>query len=149
MFEKIKKYGIIFVPLLVGILASLLSNFDLYNDINLPTVAPPAILFPIVWSVLYLVIGISYYLLSKDSNEKENKVLFYTQLIINFIWVICFFNFRLFLLCFILIIILDFIVLYMILTYYRYNKISAYLLIPYFIWLVFATYLNWTIFLIN
>jgi len=149
MFEKVKKYGIIFVPLLVGIIASLLTDFGLYKEINLPSVAPPAILFPIVWSILYLLIGISYFLLSKESSEKENVILFYSQLIINFIWVICFFNFRLFILCFILIVILDFIVLYMILTYYRYKKISAYLLIPYFIWIAFATYLNWVIILIN
>ena len=149
MLEKIKDKIIIFVPLLVGILASLLVDFNIYNEINLPPVAPPSILFPIVWTILYLLIGISYYILRKDGSNKENSILFYAQLIINFIWVLCFFDLKLFLVCFILIIVLDFIVLYMILTYYRYNKVSSFLLIPYFIWLVFATYLNWTIYLIN
>ena len=149
MLQKVKQYGVIAIPLLVGILASILVDFNIYKEINLPSIAPPAILFPIVWSILYILMGISLYLIIRDGNNRSNIILFISQLFLNFIWVICFFKFRLFLLSFIIIILLDFIVLYIILTYFNYNKISSYLLIPYFIWIVFASYLNWTIFLLN
>jgi len=149
MLNKIKKYALIFLPLLVGIVASLLVDFNIYKEINKPPLAPPALLFPIVWSILYLLMGISLFLITGERDEKENKILFGIQLFLNFIWVIIFFRFKLFLISFIVIILLDFSVLYIILTYYRYNKVSSYLLIPYFLWIAFASYLNWSIFLLN
>lgn len=149
MLQKFKILGIVSIPLIVGLLSTLFVDFNFYKEINLPSVAPPSILFPIVWTILYVLIGISLYLILRDGKNKENITLFITQLLINFIWVICFFRFRLFFGSFIIIIILDCIVLYSILEYYKYNKVSSYLLIPYFLWIVFASYLNWMVFVLN
>ncbi len=149
MLEKLKKIGIIAIPLIVGLISTLFVDFNFYKEINLPKIAPPAILFPIVWTILYILIGISLYLILRDGKTKENIILFIVQLFINFIWVICFFKFRLFLGSFILIIILDCVVLYSILEYYKYNKVSSYLLIPYLLWILFASYLNWMVFILN
>ncbi len=149
MLEKLKNIGIIAIPLIVGLISTLFVDFNFYKEINLPKIAPPAILFPIVWTILYILIGISLYLILRDGKTKENIILFIVQLFINFIWVICFFKFRLFLGSFILIIILDCVVLYSILEYYKYNKVSSYLLIPYLLWILFASYLNWMVFILN
>ena len=149
MLQKLKKFGIVSLPLLVGLLSTLFVNFNFYKEINLPSIAPPSILFPIVWTILFILMGISFLLIIKDGNNREKIILFIIQLIINFVWVICFFRFKLFLASFILIVLLDCIVLYIILQYYKYNKVSSYLLIPYLLWIIFATYLNWMIFILN
>ena len=141
----IKNIGIISIPLIVGLLTSLFVDNDLYDKINLPSIAPPSILFPIVWTILYILMGI----ILKESSILKNKLLMALQLFLNFIWVIAFFKFQMFLLSFLIIIILDISCFYTILTYYKYSKLSAYLLIPYLIWIVFASYLNWSIYLIN
>ena len=147
--QKLKNIFLGSFPLLVGIISSLLTDFDLYSDIVLPELAPPAILFPIVWTILYILMGISFVLVYKCCDNKENRILYALQILLNFVWVMIFFNARMFLLSFIFIIIMDVIALYTILIYIKQNKISGYLLIPYLLWICFASYLNWNIFLLN
>jgi len=139
-------YGLIILPLLLAGIVSLLVSFDMYSKINLPSIAPPAILFPIVWTILYLMMGISLFL---NRNNKKNMMIFYIQLAINYLWVFLFFMFEMFLGSFMLIVLLDVLVIYTILEFYKENKASAYMLIPYLLWSVFASYLNWQIFLLN
>lgn len=134
------------MPLALAGIVSLLTNFDMYSKITLPKLAPPAILFPIVWTILYLMMGIALYL---NRNNQKNKMIFYIQLAINFLWVFMFFMFKMFLGSFMIIVLLDILVLYTILEFYKENKPSAYMLIPYLLWIVFASYLNWQIFLLN
>lgn len=133
------------LPLIIGIIISLIINpFMNYQDLYKPKLAPPGIIFPIVWTVLYILIGISFYL-----QKNNNKYIYYTNLIINNLWPIIFFVFKLYLLSFIWIILLIIIVIIMINNFYKINKISAYLNIPYLIWLIFACYLSFEIYLLN
>ena len=126
------------------------SGYMDYNDLIKPTLSPPGIVFSIVWTIIYLLIGISYTMLKeKEEVPKENKQLYYTQLIFNYLWTSIFFVFRLRLLSVLWIIILDVLVIIMTYQFYKQNKLSGILLIPYVLWLLFATYLNITIYFLN
>lgn len=121
-----------------------------YNDLIKPTLSPPGIVFSIAWTIIYLLIGISYTLLKeKGQVPKETKQLYYTQLVFNYLWTFIFFVFRLRLLSVLWIIILDILVIIMTYQFYKQNKLSGILLIPYVLWLLFATYLNISIYFLN
>ena len=126
------------------------SGYMDYNDLIKPTLSPPGIVFPIVWTIIYLLIGISYTLLKeKGEVPKETKQLYHTQLIFNYLWTVIFFVFKLRLLSVLWIIILDALVIVMTYQFYKQNKVSGFLLIPYVLWLLFATYLNISIYFLN
>ena len=126
------------------------SGYMDYNDLIKPTLSPPGIVFPIAWTIIYLLIGISYTLLKeKGEVPKETKQLYYTQLVFNYLWTFIFFVFRLRLLSVLWIIILDVLVIIMTYQFYKQNKVSGILLIPYVLWLFFATYLNISIYFLN
>ena len=126
------------------------SGYMDYNDLIKPIVSPPGIVFPIAWTIIYLLIGISYTLLKeKGEVPKETQQLYYTQLIFNYLWTFIFFVLRLRLLSVLWIIILDILVIIMTYQFYKQNKISGILLIPYVLWLLFATYLNISIYFLN
>ena len=93
--------------------------------------------------------GIVLLRIINKEDKRTNILLFGIQLFINFIWTIVFFKYQLFLKSFILIIILDILIFYLILRYYSYDKVGSYLLIPYLLWICFASYLNWMIYLLN
>lgn len=132
---------------MVGIITS---SFIDYNNLTKPPLSPPRIVFPIVWTIIYLLIGIAYSLLKqKGEVPKETKQLYYTQLIVNYLWTIIFFVFRLRLLSVLWIIMLDVLVICMTYQFYKKNKLSSILLIPYVLWLLFATYLNIAIYYLN
>ena len=121
-----------------------------YNDLIKPILSPPGIVFPIAWTIIYLLIGISYTLLKeKGEVPKETKQLYYSQLLFNCLWTFIFFVFRLRLLSVLWIIILDVLVIVMTYQFYKQNKLSGILLIPYILWLIFATYLNISIYFLN
>ena len=121
-----------------------------YNDLIKPPLSPPGIVFPIAWTIIYLLIGISYTLLKeKGEVPKETQQLYYTQLIFNYLWTFIFFVFELRLLSVLWIIILDILVIVMTYQFYKQNKLSGILLIPYVLWLLFATYLNISIYFLN
>jgi len=121
-----------------------------YNDLIKPMLSLPGIVFPIAWTIIYLLIGISYTLLKeKGKIPKETQQLYYTQLIFNYLWTFIFFVFRLRLLSVLWIIILDVLVIVMTYQFYKQNKLSGILLIPYVLWLLFATYLNISIYFLN
>ena len=121
-----------------------------YNDLIKPPLSPPGIVFPIAWTIIYLLIGISYTLLKeKGQVAKKTKQLYYSQLIFNYLWTFIFFVFKLRLLSVLWIIILDVLVIIMTYQFYKQNKLSGILLIPYILWLIFATYLNISIYFLN
>ena len=142
----------ILISLGVGILSAILTmgNMNIYSEIN-TIIEPPKILFPIVWTILYILMGISSYRIYKSNNRntKDSLIIYLCQLIINFFWSIIFFNFRNFLLSFIWIIALDILVVIMIYHFYKIDKKSAYLQIPYLLWLLFATFLTYQIYILN
>ena len=106
-------------------------------------------MFPIAWYILYTLMGISLYLVSKSENSKKSFILYFIQLFINSIWTLFFFKFEMYLFSFILIVVLVVLVSKMIYEFYKINKTAAYLQIPSLLWLIFAGYLNFFIFLAN
>ena len=156
MLSKIKSYVIaILIPIAAGLLSAFFTrnNMDLYQSIIKPPLAPPAILFPIVWTILYTLMGISsaiVYNSDADSEDKKQALLLYgLQLIVNFFWSILFFNQRAFLLSLIWLVLLWILILWMIVCFYKINKTAAWLQIPYLLWVSFAGYLNLMIYLLN
>ena len=139
------------LPLVGGAIVGLIiSGYMDYNDMIKPPLSPPGIVFPIVWTILYILIGTSYFLATKDNeNNKELDQIYLLQLLVNFLWPIIFFILRMYFTAFLWIILLIILVGAMIKELLKVNKVSGYLQIPYFIWLLFATYLNLGITLLN
>lgn len=143
------------LPLIVGFLASLLTRQSLqsFSTINKPPLSPPAILFPIVWTILYTLMGIGCYLVV-TSNGEEDEIqratrIYGIQLVVNFLWPTFFFNLQWYFFAFIWLFFLWILVIIMLLRFSKVSKTAAYINIPYFIWLTFAAYLNLGIFLLN
>ena len=138
----------ILIPIIVGGLVGIFiaPNID-YNTLIKPAFSPPAYLFPIVWTILYFLMGISYALIENISRKTKN--IYYIQLIFNALWSILFFILKWRLISVIWIIILDILVIIMIIQMYKQKKIAGLLQIPYLIWLLFATYLNLFIYILN
>ena len=141
------------IPLLVGGLSSLLSgnSREFYSTINTPDFAPPGIVFPIVWPILYLLMGISSYIIYTSGSEqtKDAMISYAIQLFFNFAWSIIFFRFHEFGLAFLWLILLWVSILLMIIKFSKINKVAALLQIPYLLWVTFAGVLNLAIFLLN
>lgn len=141
------------LPLGVGFLAANATkdSVDYYKTINRPALSPPAIVFPIVWTILYTLMGISAYLITaSDSPNKMFAIKIYVmQLVINFSWSIIFFNYKNFQLAYIILVILWISVAFMIPVFYTISKPAALLQIPYLLWITFAGYLNWNIIKLN
>lgn len=141
------------IPLGVGSLAGLLTraNVDIYEALTLPPLSPPPFIFPVAWTLLYVLMGISAYLIymSKSYLSGTALTVYSIQLAANFIWPIVFFNLQLFLPSFILLIVLWLLILLMILIFSKINKTAAILQIPYILWVTFAGYLNLGIWLLN
>ena len=147
---KIKKLIIsILIPLLLGIIVSLFINTDIYDVIIKPEISPPKIVFPIVWTILYILMGISNYIINKDNKKEVSNLIYYISLAINLIWPIIFFNTQEYLISLLIIIILIIFVALTIIEYFKTSKISGYLQIPYIIWLLFALYLNYQVLILN
>ena len=127
-----------------------MNNMDTFKELDKP-INVPAVVFPIVWSILYLLMSISYYIVSNSNSEykDEAKTAYIVQLIINSLWSLIFFGFEAYLLAFIWLLILLISVIIMIVNFYKVNKIAAYLQIPYVLWIIFAGYLNLGIYLLN
>jgi len=127
-------------------------NLIRYNSLNRPFLTPPAWIFAPVWTILYITMFAALFLFAAKpsfQNKRKGYALFFSQIIINVCWAPVFFGLENTGLALILIIILDIFVLLNIITFYKISKISAIILIPYFIWILFATYLNIGIFVLN
>ena len=146
--NKFKLFIDILIPVAIGgIVGFIINPYIDYNSLVQPPLSPPSIVFPIVWTILYVLMGISYYLLKNPS--KKEKIFYFVQLGVNVLWSVFFFIGKFYLFSFIWIILLDVLVIFMIGIFYHNNKASAYLQIPYLIWILFATYLNLGIYILN
>ena len=135
------------ITLLIGGLPGIsVAINNTYETLNKPPLSPPVILFPIVWTILFILMGISVYLV-KDNKEAVKA--YFIQLIVNALWTPIFFLLNAYLLAFIWLVILIVLVVIMLDKFKEINKTSVYLNIPYVIWLLFALYLNAGIFLLN
>lgn len=141
----------ILTPLIGGSIVGLIINKSIdYNYFVNPPLSPPSYLFPIVWNILYLLIGISYYIYRKNNNDNLLTIkLYYIQLILNYLWSIIFFTLKLRTLAVIWIIVLAITIIYLVIRFYKEERTSFYLLIPYILWVLFATYLNIGIVVLN
>ena len=142
----------ILIPVILGgVVGFLTSPSNDYKELIQPSFAPPAILFPIVWTILYALMGISSYIIyeSNDINKSKALLIYIIQLIVNLLWSVLFFTLNLYFLSFIWIVLLIILVIVMIKKFYDISKISAYLQIPYLLWLIFAAILNFAIWILN
>ena len=150
--NKIKIYiKSILIPVIVGGIVGLIisSSMD-YNNLQKPFLSPPSIVFPIVWTILYILMGVSYGILeSNNLTDRKVNLIYYIQLFVNSLWSIFFFLLKWRLFAFIWIILLAVLVITMIKEFYKRNKIAGIIQIPYILWVLFASYLNISIYLLN
>ncbi len=157
MWSKIKPYVIsIGIALAVGGLSALLTSgsMDIYSEIVRPPLSPPSILFPIVWTILYILMGISSAMIFNEYKNQPAQVtrsliIYGISLFLNFFWSIIFFNMRTYLFSFIWLILLWISILLTIINYFKIKPIAGILQIPYLLWVTFAGYLNLAIYILN
>lgn len=156
MKNPIKTYAIgIAIPLAVGGLAAFLTreSMDIYDTINTPPLAPPGILFPIVWTILYVLMGIGSVLVLEGVAPADRRrsalALYGIQLVVNFFWSILFFEKQAFLFSFVWLCLLWVLIVAMLVSFRRISRPAAWLQIPYLLWVSFAGYLNLAIYLLN
>ncbi len=157
MWKKIKPYVIsILIALAVGGLAAWLTmdSMEIYGQIEQPSLAPPGWLFPVVWGILYVLMGISAALVytnkTAGQQEKSSALKVYAlQLIVNFFWSIIFFNLRNYLFAFFWLVLLWVLIIIMIVKFYKIKPLAGLLQVPYLLWVTFAGYLNLMIYLLN
>lgn len=145
----------IILPLGGGILIGFFTRNSMvvYNNLKKPIFTPPAIIFPIVWTILYIFIGIAAYriYMNNKSGKDDKGAYFYylIQLSINFLWSIIFFNFRLYGISFILIIILFILIIITTIKFLKVDKMAGLFMIPYILWVMFASVLTFFIWMLN
>lgn len=143
------------VPVAVGVISALLTmgNMDIYKELATPPLSPPSVLFPVVWTVLYILMGISCAMVWKyrKTDKNADKALYYyaASLVFNFVWSILFFNLRLFLPALIWLLMLLYLIIRTVICYFKVYRPAAYLQIPYIVWVAFAGYLNLGIRILN
>ncbi len=137
------------VGLLAGILTS--NSFGVYSSLIKPPLSPPAVLFPIVWFILYTLMGISAYIIYRSDNDYKYLALtiYVVQLVFNFFWSIIYFNLQNPLFAFVWLVMLWLLIIAMIITFAKIDKAAALLQIPYLLWVTFAGYLNLALYILN
>lgn len=144
------------IPLTIGFLGSISTQTSLqtwYIELNKPPLNPPNWIFAPVWTVIYLLIGVNLYLLwNKYSAQQISKKIFYLfllQLLLNAIWSPAFFGLQCPLLALVIIALLLTTLIYLASQFKNSHSINFYLLVPYLLWVFFATYLNLGILILN
>ncbi len=147
----IKNLFYLFLPVVLGSIVGLIISGSIdYSNLVRPALSPPGWLFPVMWSILYILMGLSYYLFkNKYDDFTLVDIVYYLQLVFNLLWSIIFFTLKLRLLAVIWIIILVGLVFSMIYLFLKRYSISGFLNIPYLLWCIFATYLTIGIYLLN
>ena len=143
------------IPLGVGGISALLTMgaMDSFGQLKSPPLSPPAILFPIVWTVLYILMGVASYLVFRSGapteEVKEALTLYGVQLFFNFFWSIFFFNLEWYTFAFIWLLALFALVVFTTVKFFKINKWAGNLMLPYCIWIAFAGYLNLGVAILN
>lgn len=153
-WKKIGPYVLsILLALAVGGLSALLTNSKMeeYSQLVLPPLSPPGWMFPVVWTILFILMGISAALVWKSGSQDRGDALFIygTQLVVNFLWTIFYFSFNARLLAFFWLLFLLLLVILMTAKFSKISATAAKLQIPYIVWLVFAGYLNLATYILN
>lgn len=144
------------IPVILGTVSSLLTMGGMKTftaTMNQPPLAPPMWLFPIVWTILYVMMGTASYLVytsDEEAKELSNAMSLYAaQLVVNFLWPIFFFNFQWYLLSFFWLLLLWVLVFLTTRQFYNISRVAGYLMVPYLVWLTFAAYLNLGVWWLN
>ncbi len=155
-FNLVKLAVSIIVVLAIGFFGSFFTASSVdswYQTINKPSFNPPNSIFGPVWTILYIMIGISLYLVWNSNADKKLKrktyYIFGAQLFLNFLWSILFFGNNLISLAFVEILLLWIAILLNIIFAYKISKTAGILLIPYLLWVSFASFLNYSIMVLN
>lgn len=152
--RKIITYAVsIASALAVGGLAALFSGDIMaqYSSYTLPPLAPPGWVFPVVWTILYILMGVSAAMvyLAGDSFRKDAMWIYALQLLLNLGWSVLFFGLDLLLAAFVWLLVLEAAIVIMAALFFAIRPVAGILQIPYFLWVAFAGYLNLSIYLIN
>lgn len=139
--------------LLIGALGSIITSNGMmaYDQAIKPSFTPPDWVFPVVWSILYSLMGIGFarILLQGAGNQRKAILVYGTQLLVNFLWTVLFFGFHMYGLAAMCLAVLWVLILAMCIAFYRIEPIAGLLQIPYLLWVSFAGYLNVMIWLLN
>ncbi len=114
-----------------------------------PPFTPSAVIFRVVWTVLYILMALSFIFYIRKEREPVGMILFFSQLLLNLLWGLVFFKLHLIKLSLVMIFLMIILVLLCILLFYRRSKTAGILLFPYFLWLFLAFYLNFGLILLN
>ena len=153
--QKFKIFGLsILISELIGGLSALLTIGGMKNFATVikPDLTPPMVVFPIVWSILFALMGISaaiIYMSRPTVNRNYSIIIYVCQLAVNFFWSIIFFNLQFFGLAFFWLLLLIALIVLMIYKFYKVSRLSAVLQVPYLIWVTFAGYLTYNIWVLN
>lgn len=143
------------IPLLVGLIAAAISSRAMaaYGSMNKPPLSPPSWVFSLAWTILYLMMGLaSYFVVTSDAgiSATRSALTFYAiQLGMNFFWTLLFFNWKMYLVAFLWLVLMWVFVLICTYKFFAVAAVSGVLMVPYIIWLIFAGYLNFGAFLLN
>lgn len=143
------------IPLLVGLVSGFFTRGgveEFSRTAVKPFFMPPGWLFPVVWTLLYILMGISAYIIENENTDLSKSraaFFYYIQLFFNFCWSFIFFNMQAYLFAFVWIIILWLLIIATTLEFYKISKAASYLMIPYVIWVTFAAVLNFSVYLLN
>lgn len=156
-FKKICAYAVsVGIALAVSALSAFITmgKMSIMESLKHPPLTPPPMLFPIIWGILYALMGISaaiiYRKRQKNPDDAKSALTVYAaSLAINFLWSIIFFNFENYLLAFVWLLLLLSLIICTIIRYKPLSKAAAYLQIPYAIWVTFAGYITFGIWLLN
>jgi len=157
MFEK-PLYNFLYSLILVLITAFICSYFNhigmknFYSEINLSILTPPNVVFPLVWTILYATLVISFDMVLNHADKTKVRPaaqVFTLNMFLQALWTYMFFYNAYFLVGFAVLVVLDFVTLAMIKIFYETDKKAGLILIPYMLWLLFASYLNWAVMDLN
>ena len=154
--EVPKLVASILIPLVIGFLGSIATIAEIptwYATLSKPSWAPPNWLFGPVWTTLYILMGIALYLVWREGFERTDVrfaiLIFGIQLLLNLLWSIVFFSYHALFGSFILILVLWISILANIIAFYAISKPAGILLVPYIVWVSIASYLNYSVYLLN
>lgn len=156
MSEKTKKLlACLAVPLAAGGVSALVTrkSMETFEAINKPLLSPPGWVFPVVWTLLFILMGAaSYFVLTSGGARRDIDralTVYGIQLIFNFFWSVFFFNFSLYLFSFIWLAVLWLLIVTSAALFFRLSDAAGWLMVPYILWVAFAGYLNFGIYLLN
>lgn len=140
------------IPLGVGGLSAFVTQagMEAFQMLNKPAFTPPEWLFPVVWTLLYILMGLgSYFVLTSEKPDRTALTVYGLQLVFNFLWSVFFFGLGWYLFAFFWLILLWFLIVATMLLFRKNSRTAGWLTVPYLLWVAFAGYLNFSIYLLN